>query len=301
MNKGVVSFFRKTFILLLFVVCGGVLGLCLLRMTGAAENQGLAAGAILLLYILAGMLVGCITGLLVLNKRTEPQRKRILIWVVAVGLTGVLYFLAAGRMVGSNGMNEMYNSMIEDDDQMTGMGFFKPKLFNSDAIYLYNRPDFRKAVDEHSPADTVGIDIREGGGYYLSYAPPYFLPEIMKMDYDMLALRVVAIHPDWLEVVVNHTTGRTMYVKRGSGEFLLWPDFLLSVFSVETASDNPPRIKPLDHASISATGASILRPLLIKGDWILVGMYSDDLEFLDQGWIRWRKNDQLLVTWSLLS
>lgn len=56
----------------------------------------------------------------------------------------------------------------------------------------------------------------------------------MKLDYDLLVLRVITLSPNWVEVEVHAAEGRTVWVERTQGEVQLWPEFMLRVAAVET-------------------------------------------------------------------
>ena len=46
-------------------------------------------------------------------------------------------------------------------------------------------------------------------GYEISYAPPWFVPAHLKMDYEILYLRALTPANDFTEVMVNETNGQT--------------------------------------------------------------------------------------------
>jgi hypothetical protein len=67
--------------------------------------------------------------------------------------------------------------------------------------------------------------------------------------------------------------------------------------------NNPVLFKPLDHASIVAVVPErfSFRPLAIKGDWIMVATLGLADRIVPYGWIRWRKQDRIMIRYSLLS
>jgi hypothetical protein len=83
-----------------------------------------------------------------------------------------------------------------------------------------------------------------------------------------------------------------------------WGTFLTNVVAVEIidVATNPIRIKPLDNAGILAQvpGAQ-LRPIAVRGDWLLVSTVGLADRIVPTGWIRWKKDNVLLITYSLLS
>lgn len=136
-------------------------------------------------------------------------------------------------------------------------------------------------------------------------APPWFVPEYIKLDYDIFHLRAITLSRNWIEVIVNRQTGKTAWVERNAVDFVSWPEFLLQVFSVEliTLVKNPVRLKPLENAAIIVAdpGRNALNPIAIKGEWMKVSLAGSPGSIPKLGWIRWKKGDQMLITWSLLS
>ena len=61
------------------------------------------------------------------------------------------------------------------------------------------------------------------------------------------------------------------------------------------------RVKPLTHASPVMTEFSFLVPIRVADQWAEVRLVDDDLRMLGKGWIRWRDDGKILVSYSLLS
>jgi hypothetical protein len=123
------------------------------------------------------------------------------------------------------------------------------------------------------------------------------------MDYELFHLRVLTLTPQWLEVIGNSTTGETRWVDRSQVEFVGWPEFLLSVPSVEPfdAEANPVRVRPFDASSILSTARAAMPPLAVQGDWLKVATKDLADRIQPEGWIRWRRGDRLLVFYNPLS
>jgi hypothetical protein len=113
----------------------------------------------------------------------------------------------------------------------------------------------------------------------------------------------MTLTPQWVEVIGNSTTGETQWVNRAQVDFTAWQEFLLKVPSVEAfdASANPIRVRPLDASPILSTARAALPPLAVQGDWLKVatGHLADRIQ--PEGWIRWRREERLLVTYNPLS
>lgn len=86
-------------------------------------------------------------------------------------------------------------------------------------------------------------------------------------------------------------------------QFVGWPELLLAVHSVEAldAEANPVRVRPLDDAPVLSTVRAPLPTLAVQGDWLMVatGHLADRIR--PEGWIRWRRDDRLLVAYDPLS
>ena len=188
------------------------------------------------------------------------------------------------------------------DSAPMGLGMVRPDFYNQQVLYFYGNPNLEKSVVEHMPSDSLVFE-RTELGTEISYAPPWFVPAHLKLDYEILYLRCLSIQGDFLEVVVNEQTERRAYVERYSTQLTFWPMFLLSMSSVEPLDReaNPVRIKALSHASQNTTPYAFLKPLGISAEWMRVELMSDDFQPLGKGWIRWRANGQLSVRYSLLS
>jgi hypothetical protein len=188
--------------------------------------------------------------------------------------------------------------------QPTGLGIVRPTIAAGTTLYLYSG----QLIDDLLHHSTVKDSITFGEGQYnieIKTAPPWFVPEHLKLDYDIFQLRAVTVSRNWIEVIVNTKTGKTAWVDKKAVEFLYWPDFFLKVFNVEVMNGaaNPVRIKPLDNASVVLNpGRSSLHPVAVQGEWMKVSTAQESPGAIPKmGWIRWKKGNQLLINWSLLS
>ena len=154
------------------------------------------------------------------------------------------------------------------------------------------------------PKDSIIIS---KGQYHfeIRYAPPWFYPEAMKMDYDILLMKTITLSRDWMEVVVNKQTNQTYWISREDAEFNAWPMFLLNIFSISLINPekNPLLFKPHKDASIVATTPPRfeLQPLAIQEDWMMVSTIGLADRIMPTAWIRWRNKDSLLIRYSLLN
>jgi hypothetical protein len=137
----------------------------------------------------------------------------------------------------------------------------------------------------------------------IAEAPPWLVPEHLRMDYELFHLRVITLTRDWLEVIGNTRTGETRWIDRSAVRFTGWPEFLLSVNSVVPFDEHaaPIRARPLDESPMLATTTAALPPLAVQGDWLKVSIGHLADRIVPEGWIRWRRGDRLLVAYSPLS
>lgn len=215
-------------------------------------------------------------------------------------LSPIVFFFIGMTLTGM--ANAGFQIRQNDYQPIMGLGMATPKFFENNVIYFYGNPNLEKPVNDHLPTDSLVFQ-RTELGIEITYAPPWFVPAHLKMDYEMLFLRVVSLHRDFIEVMVNETNGQTTFMDRFKVNLRLWPEFLLTINTVEPLSrqDNPPRIKPLSHASVVMGEYALLRPLRVRAQWIEVELLSDGFKSQGKGWIKWQENGILLISYSLLS
>ena len=288
----------------------------------STKPDGFTGPATAIWYGIAGLVAGLISGLFLIRKMKGAA------FLVAFVIAGITSLIVCGWIIyrvkslnderrnagiGSTQppTKKGISSFVQhagffDTDTQTpaGMGMASPRLENDKVIYFYAAPSFDELPEQSNAFDSLVI-IKGKYHFEISYAPPWFYPEIQKLDYGMLILRVLTISKNWIEVVTNKQTGQTNWISRMDVDFIEWPSFLLNVFSVEIIEPgiNPLRYKPLDHAGIIATTPErfSLSPVAIRGDWIMVSTLGLADRIVPTGWIRWRRNDSLLIRYSLLS
>ncbi len=199
--------------------------------------------------------------------------------------------------------SEVSQMRRENKDTPMGLGFFKPNFYENPVLYFYGNPNLEKSLQEHLPADSVVFKRLEHGGFDITYAPPWLVPDHLKLDYDMLYFRVQSIGRDFIEITSNKLTQRIAYVSRSAGKVIYWPDFLLSINTVEFIEGKQQviRYKPFHHAGEVNTEFQFMNPIFIKNNWMLVLLVDDNYRTVGKGWIQWKKDGKLLITYSLLS
>ncbi len=192
--------------------------------------------------------------------------------------------------------------MLAPGELPLGLGIAHVAPVPGGALHFYNPPRIGESVDDMSPVESVRF-VAGRPSVEIAEAPPWFVPEHLKMDYELLHLRVLTLTPDWVEVVGNSRTGETRWVRRPDVRFVAWPEHLLEVAAIELIDpeNNPVRTRPLEESSILATTAEPLPPLAVSGDWLKVSVHHLADRMPPEGWVRWRRGDRLLVVYSPLS
>lgn len=290
----------------------------------AGKNQGLAAGAIVLGYgVIFGFAALILSFFITYNVHHKHIVKGNIISVILILTSFFFLKLSAdkrrekrnnqnpeqmgtptepvnrGRLVA---LSEMPSKGPPKIKTVMGLGFFKPKLDTGNALYFFGNPSFDQSVQEHGPTDSI-VFKRTETGFQIASAPPWLMPEHMKWDYDLLYFKVLSIGEEFIRIEGNKSNGYSTYTSRWSGDLIFWPQFLLGVHSIElkNPSVQKVRIKPLENASIVNIPYDFMKPTFISESWAKVLLLDSNHTKKGEGWIRWKKDGQLLVSYSLLS
>lgn len=312
------------FYLLMFVFFT-VIGILFAKLIEAGKDQMLAGGAIVLGY---GIMFGGVAFLTApfIAYRIEAKLIKRLNWgMLIVLLVGYLFLRFTSDTLNDNIDQEEYQppskptspaepigmvpaSLIVSDELIAGdpqlnIGFFRPDFYNNPTLYFYGGVNPQKGLTEHSPVDSLVFTQDENGNFTTSYAPPWLFPEHLKLDYGIMYFKMLSVGFDFIKATANKTNGQITYLDKNAGEILFWPEFLLSVNSVEflPGKEQPIKIKPLDHAGEVTIDFEYLRPILVESEWMQVSLRDHGLNEVSKGWIRWKKANELLISYSLLS
>ena len=272
------------------------------------EGSGLAGGAIVFWGGVGGALAGLLLGVLAayLLPVGIAVRLRRLSLVAAVLATAAV----GASVVGSRG--EAYAAerdsraprvpWVNRADLPLGLGIARLQPRPDGVVHFYGQPRPGDSPGALPPIDTVRF--RAGQPTVeIAEAPPWLVPEHLKMDYELFTLRALTLSPEWVEVIGNMRTGETWWVDRQAVQFVAWPEYLLSIHSVtiDDEDGNPIRLRPFDDSPILATTSAALPPLAVQGEWLKVatGHLADRIQ--PEGWVRWRRGDRLLLTCNPLS
>lgn len=317
-NRASLLLYFQTILVFFFV------GITYAGLTSAAKGQGLAGGAIILGYGVLFACVAFIASILVayyVRDRIVVIINRIMAIMLIIAI-GILTYRFMNRERNENPDKEYSNqstthAVMESNiiyasvfhttqnfkSSPLGLGFYKPSFYKDTVLYFYGNPNWDKSLQEHTPTDSMSFVKTEYGNFDISYAPPWLVPDHLKMDYDILYFRIQSISRDFIEITVNIIDQRSIYVSRFDGDIIFWPEFLLSVNSVEfiDGKEQLIRIKPLDYAGEVNVEYKFMQPLVIKGDWMMVRLVDDNYKTVGKGWIQWKNEDTLIIKYSLFS
>ena len=315
------KFIKPTSILLylLSFVVFVILGATYAALSGAADGQGLAGGAIVLGY---GIMFGFFAIVVSIFIVYQSSQKTIyvgvvILFVLLLLLIAILFirqkmqknkvdeevqFKVSTEIFHAAVYKELKNEFSQNTEIPLGLGFFSPNFYEYPVLYFYGNPDFSKTLHDNFHMDSILFTQSEPGNYNISYAPPWLQPNHIKMDYGILYFRVQSLGKEYIEITVNTSTQKTSYVNRFGGNIILWPEFLLNVYSIEILPENQQtiKIKPQDNAGEVNFDYDILQPISIKNEWIQVQLQDKNLNPITTGWLRWKNNEKLLISYSLL-
>jgi len=123
------------------------------------------------------------------------------------------------------------------------------------------------------------------------------------LDYGVFILKVQRVGKDYHEVILNERSGKTGYVSAWQGKIISWAQFLLTCHSVEFIDKNQ---KVFNNPMIKSAGRPVtpsnFRVLFVMGDWMEVEILADDYDTVKgKGWIRWKIDGKLLVSYNLFA
>jgi hypothetical protein len=134
------------------------------------------------------------------------------------------------------------------------------------------------------------------------YAPPWLYPEHLKLNYGIIYFKVIGTGFDFLKVEANKLTGQVSYLDKTKGTFLPWPEFLMinNGITFNEKSEGKVYTKPFENAGQIPLQFEYIKPLLIQKDWMYAKLVDKDLVENGKGWIRWKKENELLINSALL-
>lgn len=316
MKRAVGLFFYFTLsFLTVFFIAGWVV-----KLLGIGANQGLAAGAMVLFYAFIVGILGLVVAVLIYIKRKSlPLFKINLILLLLLALSVVLLKITpkkksvpynkpaeevsqAGFFAFSGDVNKLSNS--KNLEQEMGMGLYTPRMVPGQILYFYESPTLSSHNERLKPADSIVFEATTYGGFEMGYKPKWLEPHYVKLDYDMLLFQVNSFGRRYIELTVNESQNKILYVSADSGTYVDWNQFIIQAHSVEILDTFPQKIKSqplIGSKSIFPEGDYLMVPEHIKGDWLLITITDLQYNFKGKGWIQWKKDGKLLIQYKMLS
>ncbi len=135
-------------------------------------------------------------------------------------------------------------------------------------------------------------------------------PELLWLEYGRFLLRCESAIGGWYKVVVNKSSGTTLWLRSGESNALVdWPSFLRSATGVVRLREHPQKIRatPSDSGKpVAYTGPDCFQVRQVQGDWIEIfthelcaDVHPEIRKPLQSGWIRWRRGAILLIEYFL--
>ncbi len=323
MKKFAVGFF----LIVSLTFIGFIAGAIIAKYFFVSPGDGLAGGATVAMTGFLGAGIGLVLSIVLLRKLEEKTKTVLtaILFAISLILWGVFHYQYKQRKLEREKENaELFGerkpsktvvptALAEDfaeppsselkltDGTEMGIGIVSISPEVGKSLRFYSKPQHYELPENLQAADSLTFkDARHFVD--IATAPPWFVPQYVKLDYGILQLVAVTVQKNWIEVIVNRTSGQTHWVYRQDVGYSTWSEFLLNVHSVEllNPADFPPRIKPMDHASpdesVDANG--IFYPVSVKDDWLQV---HPDKEVDHDIWVRWKRDGILLVKYSILS
>lgn len=131
-----------------------------------------------------------------------------------------------------------------------------------------------------------------------------FMIIAFKPDYFLFHIRCQKQTPTGFAVVVNEESGLTKFVLNSSTVRLQsWEEYVLNVFSVDFDPNKIPIYNKVSGTSIKSNPKkeSIIVPKEVRGEWMKIiwldsGEYPSNNTSVKTGWIKWKKDNKILIT-----
>lgn len=327
-----IAFYFLMFFVFFFV------GIYMAGIVGAGKNQMLAGGAIVLGWGVMFAVIAFLASFFIALNTPHKTIVRLnwillILLVVAYGITHFRYLerqkdkekeelntierkktrttiskdapiaMLTSQSAAKENSISSNNVVAQNSAPPFGIGFFKPNYFDHPTLYFYGDVNLEKGILEHMPIDSIVFANDEYGNPSITYAPPWLSPEHLKLDYNIILFKVLGLGHDFVKVEVNKQNKQVSYLDKYQGSFVSWPEFLLSINSVEFLEINKQtvHVKPLDYAGEVNVSFDFMQALLIENEWMYVKLLSDNHLEQGVGWIKWKSDNMLLIAYSLLS
>ncbi|MFZ1706005.1 MAG: hypothetical protein WAT79_16790 [Saprospiraceae bacterium] len=330
--KKIFTLSKLSFYFLMFIVFFFI-GMYIAGFIGVGKNQMLAGGAIVFGWGILFAILALIFSFFVVHivQETSIVRFNWLLLIILLILYGITHYryiekqkekdyedLGLGKTIVKKTRPLLLDASIksspedvykppphltQSSEPKMGIGLFFPLFIENPTLYIYGDVNLEKSIMEHTAIDSVVFAKDQYHNPTTSYAPPWLYPEHLKLDYGIIAFKVLALGHDFVKIEANKQNNQITYLDKNQGTFIPWSQFLLTVNSVEfkEKSNQKVFVKPLDYAGEVHITFEYMQVLLVEGDWMYVRLVNDDLKEKGKGWVRWIKDNTLLIKYSFLS
>lgn len=309
-----------------------VLGLYFASFIEAGKNQGLAGGAIVLGWGVLFGVIAFLASFFIANFTSVKTIIKInwLLLILLVATWSYKYYqfkirdkeqeekskqfhppptspteavqtvsLAMLSPYDKSGASENFSS----ENKNMGIGFFIPNFYEKRTLYFYGGVNLEKGLTDHIPQDSVVFALDQNQNFTTTYAPPWLYPAALKLDYGIIHFKAIGMGRDFIKVETNSQNGQIAYLDKSAGKFVSWPEFILSMNSVEFPEENKQsvRVKPLDYAGEIKADYDFIEPLMVEGEWLYGILLDGNRQEKGKGWIKWQQGGKLLVSYNLFS
>ncbi len=188
-----------------------------------------------------------------------------------------------------------------------GQGVLIIDYHQTPALYFYS-DTFQK-----TPSKIVTVTKKSDGEYDIRNKfeiEKWFQPEALDLDYSIFVIRVDTTIGKWHKVFVHNERGVSLWTKAEKiKHFKSWERFLLEE---TTAIEKHPHFQlPVKQAPSEQSGTikqmeieDCFEAVEIKGDWMRIKT-NENLDCnqskkpVKSGWIRWKRNNRLLIEYGL--
>lgn len=172
---------------------------------------------------------------------------------------------------------------------------------------------FFSDTTQSKPVRTVRVTKTKTEEYTLqnnSQVTTWFKPEGLWLDYSIFVIRVDTIVGKWYRVYIDNNKGTTLWTKADpTKKCVKWQTFLVKE---STAINKSPDFSIDIKTSPSDSSTTIKRiektdcfeALEIKGDWLRIRTNTkldcnESKKTIKSGWIKWRQNNRLTISYGL--
>ncbi len=191
-----------------------------------------------------------------------------------------------------------------------GPGFVFIHFDDKTVLDLYND------TTDHSPAKSIEFfndpTIYSWNIKNIDQQTEWLKPEALWLEYDLFVFKCARLENNWFRIITNNENGDSYWLRKSDlTEFRDWEHFLKDMFSISRLPDQNQPIKTAPTESsktIPYDEEDCFQVKSMKGDWIEIFTpdfcdeeYNDHMTKIKSGWIRWKKDNKLLIMYSFTS